>query len=446
MPTMSRIGLPRGIVTCLFSDIEGSTRMLREYGADFGDVLARHHQLLRACWDEYEGVEVKTIGDAFFVVFADAENAVAAAIAAQRSLADEDWPGRIRIGMHTGHARPVDGDYTALVVNQAARIVGAARGGQILLTEQTASFLEGSTTDPDRGSTIRPLGRFRVRDFDAAVELCAVTAPGVPSVEGPPRVPPADGHNLPRPTTSLVGRGDDMARLRERLAPARIVTIVGPGGVGKTRLAIETALEVAGAWEDGAWLVDLAPIQEAPLIAEAIGAAVRAPTVAGGERWRELLTHLEEAQGADCPRQLRAPGRGERASGVGADLRLPAGGRPCHRVVVRSEFAASMCTVWHRSFAREPSTSSWIVRLPIPTARWSASSAPSSTACRSRSSSPPRGPRRSRRPRSCARCPARKAWSDPGIRVCPSASGASSGCSIGAWICCHRPLGPFSVG
>ncbi len=294
MPTMSRIGLPSGIITCLFSDIEGSTKMLRDYGVDFGDVLSRHHQILRGCWDEHDGFEVSTIGDAFFVVFAEAERAVAAAIAAQRALVEEAWPGRVRIGMHTGYARPVDGDYTALVVNQAARIVGAARGGQVLLTEQTASALGESTTDPDRGGAVQLLGRFRVRDFDSPVELCVATGPGVPIVEAPPRVPPADGHNLPRPTTSLVGRGDDLARLRERLAPARIVTLVGPGGVGKTRLAIETALEVAGAWNDGAWLVDLAPIQEAPLIAEAISAAVGAPAAAGGDGWRELLAYLEE--------------------------------------------------------------------------------------------------------------------------------------------------------
>lgn len=294
MPVMSRRGLPTGIITCLFSDIEGSTKMLREFGVDFGEVLARHHQVLRACWNEYEGFEVKTIGDAFFVVFDDADRAVAAAIAAQRALAEDRWPGRVRIGMHTGYARPVDGDYTALVVNQAARIVGAARGGQVLLTEQTASALEESRTEPGPDSTVQPLGRFRVRDFDSPVELCAATCSGVPIVEAPPRVPPADGHNLSRPTTSLVGRRDDLVRLCELLEPGGIVTLVGPGGVGKTRLAIEAGLEVVGAWNDGAWLVDLAPIQEAALIAEAISAAVGAPAAAGGERWPELLAYLAD--------------------------------------------------------------------------------------------------------------------------------------------------------
>jgi predicted ATPase/class 3 adenylate cyclase len=290
---VSRIGLPTGVITCLFSDIEGSTKMLRDLDAGFEDVLARHRQLLRACWNEHDGFEVKTIGDAFFVVFADANRAVAAAIAAQRALADDRWPGRVRIGMHTGYARPADGDYTALVVNQAARIVGAARGGQILLTAETASGFAESAPDPE-GGIVRALGRFRVRDFDSPVELWAAAGPGVPIVEAPPRVPPADGHNLPRPTMSIVGRGDDLARLGERLAPGRITTLVGPGGVGKTRLAIEAALEAASAWEDGAWFVDLAPLHDPALIAEAVGAAVGAPAISGAERWPELLSYLKE--------------------------------------------------------------------------------------------------------------------------------------------------------
>ncbi len=267
--------------------------MLRELGARFDGLLARHHQLLRACWDEHDGFEVQTIGDAFFVVFADAGRAVAAAIAAQRALADDRWPGRVRIGMHTGYARPSDGDYTALVVNQAARIVGAARGGQILVTAETASGFEESASRPGE-ATVRPLGRFRVRDFDSPVELWAATGPGAPKVEAPPRVPPADGHNLLRPTTSIVGRGDDLTRLCERLAAGRITTLVGAGGVGKTRLATEAALEVADAWSDGAWFVDLAPVHDPALIAEAIGAAVAAPAGSGAERWPEVLTYLEE--------------------------------------------------------------------------------------------------------------------------------------------------------
>ena len=267
--------------------------MLRELGNRFDDVLARHHQLLRACWEEHDGFEVKTIGDAFFVVFADAGNAVGAAIDAQHALADDRWPGRIRIGMHTGYARPIDGDYTALVVNQAARVAGAAPGGQILLTAETAAGVDRSAQGAG-GPSVRRLGRFRVRDFEAPVELYEATGPGAAVAEAPPRVPPADGHNLLRPTTSTVGRGDDLAGLRERITAGRVTTLVGPGGVGKTRLAIEAALEEAGAWPDGAWFVDLAPLQDPALIAEAIGTAVAAPVGSGAERWPEVLSYLGE--------------------------------------------------------------------------------------------------------------------------------------------------------
>ena len=284
----SRTDLPAGIITCLFSDIEGSTGMLRELGAAFEDVLRRHRDLLRAAWEANEGHEVKTIGDAFFVVFDDSQSAVAAAIAAQRALVEDEWPGRVRIGLHTGHARPTNGDYTALVVNQAARIAGAARGGQILLTRECTADLDDSL--------LQPLGRFRVRDFDSPIELYAAAGEGLPPIESQPRVPPADSHNMTRPTTSIVGRDDDLARLRERVAPRALTTLIGPGGVGKTRLALEAALSVARDWRHGAWFIDLAPLDDPALIAETIGAAVGAPIAPGAESWPQVLSFLEQRE------------------------------------------------------------------------------------------------------------------------------------------------------
>ncbi len=273
------------MITCLFSDIEGSTQLLRHLGAGYRDVLARHNELLRRAWDEYGGHEVNTIGDAFFVVFADANPAVDAAIAAQRALVRGRWPGRVRMGLHTGHARPVEGDYTALVVHQAARIVGAARGGQVLMTAVTASRVAPSA--------VRLLGRYRMRDFDESVQLYEAVADGMPAVDFPPRVPPADDHNLVRPPNVLIGRGDDLQLLAERLRPGRVTTLIGPGGVGKTRLAIEAALAAARTWENGAWFVDLAPLRDPGLIAEAVGQATGAPSEPGSARWPEVLSHLE---------------------------------------------------------------------------------------------------------------------------------------------------------
>jgi predicted ATPase/class 3 adenylate cyclase len=284
----SQTDLPGGIITCLFSDIEGSTQMLRELGPDYEKVLHRHHALLRAVWESHGGHEVQTIGDAFFVVFAESRDAVAAAIAAQRALTDDEWPGRVRIGLHTGYARPTNGDYTALVVHRAARVAGAARGGQILLTRETAADVDESL--------VHRLGRFRVRDFDSPIELYAATGEGVPAAEAQPRVPPADSHNMTRPATSIVGRDDDLARVRGRIAPRTVTTLIGPGGVGKTRLALEVALDVAHEWEHGAWFIDLAPVDDPALIGETIGAAVGAPVVPGDERWPEVLSYLEQRE------------------------------------------------------------------------------------------------------------------------------------------------------
>jgi predicted ATPase/class 3 adenylate cyclase len=294
----SRSGLPAGILTCVFTDIEGSTRLLRELGTTFHEVLARHDAALRNVWAQHDGYEVKTLGDSFLVVFEEAGDAVAAAVAAQRAIAAVRWPTplpiRIRIGMHTGYAQPTNDDYTAMVVNQAARVVGAARGGQVLLTEETAAHATAGGGRDD--VTVVPLGRYRVRDFDVPVALYTAAGPGVLAVALPPRVRPADGHNLVRPVTSLVGRHREVDRLGVRLAAGRVTTIVGPGGVGKTRLATETALQVAGDWRDGAWFVDLAPLGDGALVGDAIGDAVGAPTAPGSARWPEVLDHLAERE------------------------------------------------------------------------------------------------------------------------------------------------------
>jgi predicted ATPase/class 3 adenylate cyclase len=290
------MALPSGTITCVFTDIEGSTRLLRDLGPGFDAVLARHDALLRESWAAHDGHEVKTIGDAFMVVFEEADDAVMAAVAAQRDLAAEPWPTeqpvRVRIGMHTGFARPPGADYTALVVNQAARVVGAARGGQVLLTDETRAALHPSELSD--GVHLRALGRYRVRDFEGPVGLHAATGPGVPVVDAPPRVRPADGHNLVRPVTVLVGRGEEVARLAALVAPRRVTTVVGPGGVGKTRLATEAALRMAPEWPDGAWFVDLAPLTDPALVGQAIADAVGAPAAPAAERWPQVLAHLEE--------------------------------------------------------------------------------------------------------------------------------------------------------
>ena len=304
--------LPSGVISFVFTDIEGSTRLLRELGEGYGAVLDLHHAVLRAAWDAHRGREVAAEGDAFLVVFADAADAVCGTVAAQRSLTGAAWPTalpvRVRMGVHTGYARPHDGNYRALAVNQAARIVDAAHGGQVFVSGETAARIG---TPPD-GIRLEPLGRFRVRDFDGPAALFSASGPGMPPRTGAPRVRPADGHNLVRPTTSLVGRSDDLAAVAALVAPRSVVTLTGSGGVGKTRLAVETALELAGGWADGAWFVDLAPVTSAevlpPTIAEAIGAESRQ----GSDAWREVCDHLRERRALvildNCEHLLEAVG------------------------------------------------------------------------------------------------------------------------------------------
>ena len=161
-------------------------------GAGYRDVLSRHNELLRDVWAKHGGHEVSTIGDAFFVVFADSAPAIRAAVDAQCALEQAAWPGRVRIGLHTGYARPVGGDYTALVVNQAARVVDAARGGQVLMTATAAGGADAGT--------VLPLGHYRVRDFDEPVKLYAAVADG--HAEGRRPAPRAAGRRQqPGPPT-----------------------------------------------------------------------------------------------------------------------------------------------------------------------------------------------------------------------------------------------------
>ena len=162
--------LPSGVVTFVFTDIEGSTRLFRRLGDGYRSLLERHNALLRAAWQGHGGSEVKTEGDAFFVAFADAGAAVAACAVAQRSLQQEQWPAdavvRVRMGVHAGLAYPSDGDYVAFAVHQAARVVSAGNGGQIIVSEQAAAL-----AGPVAGVRLLPVGRFRLRDFDEPVEL-----------------------------------------------------------------------------------------------------------------------------------------------------------------------------------------------------------------------------------------------------------------------------------
>lgn len=287
---MSNGDLPSGTVTFVFSDIEGSTRLLKRLGERYPDVLERHRTLLRQGWATFGGQEVNTEGDGCFVAFDDATNAVRACAAGQRLLGAERWPDgnevRVRMGVHSGLAAPHNRDYMALAVHQAARVISAAHGGQVLVSGETAARVEFGDD-----LSLTSVGRFRLRDFDEPVSLFQLAGPGLSRQFPPVRALPDQGHNLVRPPNAFFGRDSEAALVRSLLGPGRIVTLAGPGGVGKTRLATEIGVRVAGSWADGVWAIDLANADDATLVADTVGDAIGVH-VGGANRWADVLDHL----------------------------------------------------------------------------------------------------------------------------------------------------------
>ena len=281
---------PSGLVTFAFTDIEGSTQLFRRIGDRYPVLLERHREILRAAWGE-SGWEVKTEGDSFFVAFADPIAAISACVRAQRELTAEPWPDdasiRVRMGLHTGLASPHGDDYIALAVHQASRVVDAAHGGQIVVSAATAEQITG----PARGM-MRSLGRYRVRDFDEPVELLQATAPGLAAAFPPLRVLPADRHNLVAAPTTIIGREGELGVLADLVATARLVTVVGPGGLGKTRLVTEFGMRAAAEMDHGVWFVDLAPLNDPNLIVPTVAEAVAAPTSAALDPTAAVIEHL----------------------------------------------------------------------------------------------------------------------------------------------------------
>jgi|GEM_PF-943302 len=285
-------GLPSGLLTFVFTDIEASTRLYKVLGDQVaGDVFDLHNIHLRAAWDAFGGHEVHTEGDSFFVVFEDPNQAIAACIDVQERLAAVDWPPggdvRVRIGIHCGLAAPRNNDYMALAVHQAARVMSAANGNQVLVTDAILQRV-----DPLQGATVARAGRYRLRDFDNAPTLYRIDSKSLPANNQPVRATPANHHNLVARLTSFVGRDTDVATVSDLLTPATAVTLAGLGGMGKTRLAIEVGLHVAPTWESGVWMVELAEVVDPELIAEEVASTIGVDSASVGDRWDDVIEFI----------------------------------------------------------------------------------------------------------------------------------------------------------
>jgi predicted ATPase/class 3 adenylate cyclase len=315
--TSVRRDLPSGTVTFLFTDVEGSTKVLHELGDEYADLLGEHRRVLRDAFARHGGVEVDTQGDAFFVAFGRARDALAAAGDAQEALSS----GRlgVRMGLHTGEPLLTEEGYVGIDVHRAARIAAAGHGGQILISQ--------STCDLVGGERVRDLGKHRLKDLTAPERIYQLGDATFPPLKT------LDRTNLPIAATPLVGRERELAELTELLRDGtRLVTVTGAGGSGKTRLALQVAAELADEFGDGVFFVPLAPVQDAALVASTIAQA-------SGVRGLDDLRELEVLVLVDNLEHL-LPAASELSSllGVAANVKLLVTSRVRLRVAAELEY------------------------------------------------------------------------------------------------------------
>jgi predicted ATPase/class 3 adenylate cyclase len=291
--------LPSGTVTLVFTDIEGSTRLLHHLGSDYDDALQEHRHILREAFSSHSGIEVDTQGDAFFYVFSHARDALQAAAQAQRVLLEHHWPQgtelRVRMGVHTGEPTKTKEGYVGRDVHLGARICAAAWGGQVLVSSATAALLPQDIA----GISLVSLGEHHLKDIEHPTDLHQLTAPGLRKDFPPPRaVSSAHPSNLPSRLPPLIGRDHDLAQLSELLTgdDVFVVTLVGPGGTGKTSLALALGQQLLSSFSDGVFLVDLSATTDPSLVVPAIAQAL-ALKESGGRSLKETVTrHLSEKE------------------------------------------------------------------------------------------------------------------------------------------------------
>jgi predicted ATPase/class 3 adenylate cyclase len=283
---------PSGTVTFLFTDIEGSTRLLKKLGPElYRTALDEHRRILRGAFGDHRGHEVDTQGDAFLVAFHRAEDAVESAAEAQRTLAAQRWPEghriRVRMGIHTTEAMATSEGYVGIGLHRGARIAGAAHGGQILVSQTTSDLL-----GEDHGELrLIDLGPHRLKDLTDSQRIFQLAGPGLPDRFPPPNTLGLHPNNLPIQPTPMIGREREVAEIGALLHDgARMVTLTGPGGTGKTRLALQSAAELVEGFPDGVFFIGLALVADPEVVAPTIASVVGVNEGAGQDLSAYLAT------------------------------------------------------------------------------------------------------------------------------------------------------------
>jgi predicted ATPase/class 3 adenylate cyclase len=301
-------------VTFLFTDVEGSTRLWSSAPEAMRLALARHDEIVRGAVEAHRGYVFATRGDGFSAAFGRAGDAVAAGVAAEAGLAKEEWPDgaaiRVRMGLHTGEVEERGGDYFGPAVNETARLMELAHGGQVVCSAVTATLVADSL--PPQVKVV-DLGEHLLRDLSRREHVFQVEAPGLPSEFPPLRSADVLPGNLPVQPTSFVGRSDEVRDVSEALGRAHLVTVTGSGGVGKTRLAVQVAAELLPTFADGAWLCELAVAGDADALAQVVASTLGVAQRAGRSLERSIVEFLRPSQLLvvldNCEHLLEASGR-----------------------------------------------------------------------------------------------------------------------------------------
>ena len=283
----------------MFTDIEGSTELLHQVGDEhYEELLATHQRIMREAFDRHEGAEVDTQGDSFFVAFPRAWNAVHAAVDAQRSLSAFPWAPhetiRVRMGIHTGEPRLVnDHDYVGLDVHRGARVGAAGHGGQVLISERTYAMMAGTWPE---GVTLNDLGEHRLKGLAHPEHIYQLVIEGLPAEFPPIKTLEVPTTNLPQALTTFVGRAREAGAVTDLLTKGSLVTLVGPGGAGKTRLSQHVAETLLEQYRHGVWLVELAPLAEPQLVPQAVATVLGVRELPGRALTHTLVDAIRSKQ------------------------------------------------------------------------------------------------------------------------------------------------------